>query len=67
MTSAAEKYGKIPESLSSQARQQVIESGQALQKNEVVQSAGLGTPTRPEATPPKQSQNDEPPQRGLSR
>ena len=67
MTSAAEKYGKIPESLSSQARQQVIESGQALHKNNVTESASLGTATRPDTTPPKQTQDDEPTQRGLTR
>ena len=68
MTSAAEKYGKLPQALSGEARQRALDAGKALHDNKVVQSDGLGTPTRPDATPPVQTQNDDGiKQRGMTR
>ena len=68
MTSAADKYGKLAQALSGEAHKKVLEAGQVLQKNNVTESATLGTSTRPDATPPVQTQNDsEPKQRGLTR
>jgi hypothetical protein len=68
MTSAAEKYGKLPQALSGEARQRAIEAGKVLHENKVVQSEGLGTPTRPDATPPVQTQSDDGhKQRGMTR
>jgi hypothetical protein len=68
MTSAADKYGKLAQALSGEARQQALGAGQVLHQNKVTQSTDLGTPTRPDPTPPVQTQNDDgKKQRGLTR
>ena len=68
MTSAADKYGKLPQALSREAHKKALEAGQVLRENKVAESATLGTPTRPDPTPPAQTQDDnEPKQRGLTR
>ena len=65
MTNAAEKYGKLPESLSTAALDQTLKSGQKLQQNDVKQAADLDAP-RADLTPGKKSQDDETKQRGIT-
>ena len=66
MTSAAEKYGKLGQALSGEARQQVLTSSQEIQKH-LTQSISTASPARPEVTPSAPTQNSDPKQRGLSR
>lgn len=66
MSSAAEKYGKLGQALSGEARQQVLESSQEIRRH-LTQSISTGTPSRPEVTPATPTPSNEPRQRGLSR
>lgn len=66
MTSAAERYGKVPEALSPETRRQVAEIGKALVQSGSISQASPATHTVPAPTPPSQVANDAPRHRGRS-